>query len=497
MLQAVVTAEHVYLEIERLAVLADEPASDELRQSHRETIGNALGVVDAAFAEQIDRTLAGLSDIEETARRTADLREMIRHLGQLSAQSLSTTDRPITPAGVYFLGFLDGLEAVGSLLEPREPQPETAPLGASEADGGIEASLFIDAARLRFGIKLGATITLGLLVGLTTQRADLQTILWSIAVAGQPNQYGAVIRKTILRLTGCIMGGLSAFAAMIVVSQNFDSLPPYLAAIFVVTMFSAYVAQSSEWLGYAGIQAGITFLICYVGLTPSSNIYEPLWRFWGIVLGVLTTGFVFLFLWPEYAKDKVVESLEKLTQTTLALANDVAERSITYRRITMIEGRLSSDLLEVLNMADQAKLEGPVGRANAKAAVEAAVLLIRVAYRFQTIARASMTGFEAALPEDLRQRCAALERGYRAWLEGALEKSRSVETSEPFTTQATTPQPIEPILSYAEGLTGAVFQEANLATYARAELTAQLEAYRRIPILLSRLDLALSGIAID
>ena len=60
------------------------------------------------------------------------------------------------------------------------------------------------------------------------------------------------------------------------------------------------MCQSSEWLGYAGIQIGITFLICYVGLAPSSNIYEPLWRFWGIVLGVLTTGFVFLFLWPEY-----------------------------------------------------------------------------------------------------------------------------------------------------------------------------------------------------
>ena len=90
-------------------------------------------------------------------------------------------------------------------------------------------------------------------------------------------------------------------------------------------MFSTYVAQSSEWLGYAGIQTGITFLICYVGLAPSSDIYRPLWRFWGIVLGVLTTGFVFLFLWPEYASDKVIESLDKLIRTTLAFGKEVAE----------------------------------------------------------------------------------------------------------------------------------------------------------------------------
>ena len=56
-------------------------------------------------------------------------------------------------------------------------------------------------------------MVLGLQVGLTTQRPDLQTILWSIAVAGQPNQYGAVLRKTILRLVGCMMGGLAALYA--------------------------------------------------------------------------------------------------------------------------------------------------------------------------------------------------------------------------------------------------------------------------------------------
>jgi uncharacterized membrane protein YccC len=496
LLQAVITTEHTYLEVERLAVLADEAVADELRRSHGEAIVNALGVLDAAFAEQIDHTLAGLSEVEETARWAADLRETIRHLARMSAHTLSTTDQPIAPAGLNFLGFLDGLEAVGSLLEPREPEPDPAPLDASEADGGVEASPFVDSARLRFGIKLGATVTLGLLVGLTTQRADLQTILWSIAVAGQPNQYGAVIRKTILRLTGCIIGGLAALAAMIVVSQNFDSLPPYLVAIFVVTWFSAYVAQSSEWLSYAGIQAGITFLICYVGLGPSSNIYEPLWRFWGIVLGLLTTGFVFLFLWPEYARDKVIDTLAKLIGTTLAFANDVAERSITDGRISVIERRLSNDLLEVLNMADHAKLEGPVGRANSKAAVEAAALLVRVAYRFQTIARVRMTGLEMALPEDLRQHCAALERGYCSSLESSLEKLRSVEPFEELTVQEVPAESSEQNLSDAELLSRAMTRDADGTTYAHADWTTQLEAYRRMPILLSLLDSVFSNIAI-
>ena len=64
---------------------------------------------------------------------------------------------------------------------------------------------------------------------------------------------------------------------------------------------------------------------------------EPLWRFWGIVLGVLTTGFVFLLLWPEYAADKVIESLEKLMRTTIAFGEEVAERQITAERIAVVE----------------------------------------------------------------------------------------------------------------------------------------------------------------
>src|SRR6202011_2643931 len=161
----------------------------------------------------------------------------------------------------------------------------------------------------------------------------------------------AVVRKTLLRLAGCILGGLAALAAMILVSENFDSLPPYLVVIFAVTMFSTYVAQSSEWLAYAGIQAGITFLICYVGLAPASDVYRPLWRFWGIILGVLTSGFVFLLLWPEYASDKLLERLRTLMRTTLAFATEVAQGSITEGRIATVEMRLNADLMDVLTMA--------------------------------------------------------------------------------------------------------------------------------------------------
>jgi uncharacterized membrane protein YccC len=303
-------------------------------------------------------------------------------------------------------------------------------------------------------------------------------------VAGGPNQYGAVVRKTFLRLGGCIVGGLAALGAMILVSQHFDSLSPYLAAIFIVTLFGAYVAQSDEWLNYAGIQVGMTFLICYVAMGPTSDVYKPLWRFWGIVLGVVTTGFVFLLLWPEYASDKLIDSLAKLMRTSLAFGREVAEGTITEGRIAAIEQRLSTNLFETLNFADQARLEGQSGREISASGFDAAATVIRIAYRFEVMARARLSGAEAALPRDVSQLCAANEREYCDALESRIERLESIKSAD--LTALPTPH---------AAVAFTILTSATTALFEGGDLAAQLESYRRLPILLEHLDTALSRIA--
>ena len=466
LLNGVTTSERVFLEVERLAVLADEPLPIELRERQGKRLESALEDIDAALARRSGELLAGLPDPAAPAPPGPDLRYAGEH--------------PV-PGASNLAGFLDALSVIENMLEPAPVCTMTATQPAAEDFGAPHHS--IDPDRFRFSMKLAATIVLGLLVGLTTQRADLQTILWSIAVAGQPNQYGAVVRKTFLRLGGCIVGGIAALGAMILVSQHFDSLPPYVAAIFLVSLFAAYVAQSDEWLNYVGIQAGVTFLICYVGMGPTSDVYRPLWRFWGIVLGVVTTGFVFLLLWPEYARDKLIDSLAKLMKTALALGREVADGTITQGRIAAIEQRLSANLLEVLNLADQAKLEGQTGREISASAFDAAATVIRIAYRFQLIARARLSGAQAALPRDVVQFCSTREREYCDALESRVEILGSIQTSELGV--------LPPYRSADEFtiLTSALFDHGDLA--------AQLESYRRLPLLLERLDAALSKLAVS
>src|SRR5262249_21376868 len=63
LLDAVMTSEHVYFEVERLAVLAEEPIADGVRQKYTKEIENSLGVLDAALAGQIDRLQSGVPGI--------------------------------------------------------------------------------------------------------------------------------------------------------------------------------------------------------------------------------------------------------------------------------------------------------------------------------------------------------------------------------------------------------------------------------------------------
>ena len=318
-----------------------------------------------------------------------------------------------------------------------------------------------------------------------------------MVIAGLPNTYGAVVRKTVLRLAGCVAGGLAALAAMIIVSQNFDTLPAYLVAIFAVTMFSTYVAQSDEWLGYAGIQTGVTFMICYVGPAPSSDIYGPLWRFWGIV-GVLTTGFIFLFLWPEYASDKLVESLDKLLRTAIDFGKEVAAGRITEERIAAEQRRFSANCLQVLNMGDQARLRGTARRYRLRGRDRCCDYHHTNCVSIRNHRSRAALGCGAMLPDEVLECRTALEERFYAAFQSLLERLKPVTFDQPVPLSPLAPPqlPINDLKNLIEELVAKGMREVrDLPPEVEAGFFAQVESYRRLVILLSRLDADCSKIA--
>jgi uncharacterized membrane protein YccC len=123
----------------------------------------------------------------------------------------------------------------------------------------------------------------------------------------------------------------------------------------------------------------------FTGLSPALDVYEPLWRIWGILLGTLAAAFVAFLLWPEYAGDSLLPRVRKVISDTLALApgGSVASTEDEIQRANADTMRI---LAEILHIADDAQMEGRTSTVNHTAIVEAAGTLRRIANRLASIA---------------------------------------------------------------------------------------------------------------
>src|SRR5262249_36585808 len=152
------------------------------------------------------------------------------------------------------------------------------------------------------------------------------------------------------------IGGALTLATIIVVSPNSESVSSYLAAFFVVLFVCSYVGLSSGRLAYAGFQTGMTFIFAYYALSPSADVVEPLWRLWGILLGLGTLSAVFLLVPPGYAGKALLPCLTRLLRGALDLLSPAA--GLTRSRIQEIAEDSTRRLTQLLGIADDARLEG-------------------------------------------------------------------------------------------------------------------------------------------
>jgi len=152
---------------------------------------------------------------------------------------------------------------------------------------------------------------------------------------------------------------------------------------------------------------------------------------------------------------------------------------------------VSANLLEVLNMADQARLEGRCGATNSAAAIEAASSIVRIAYLFVIIARGRIVESPILQHQQLLEHQSMFEHACCAALELQLAKLERSDSPERRAQSSAVPTAdLTPVFDDL-----AAVQSRHLPPEAQILLAMQLESYRRLPILLMNLDTSLSRIA--
>ncbi len=371
------------LEIERLLGITREAVPRAIREWVKPEIESALRAIDTGLTTQAAHFVDDFYNVDPPDTVTpienalVALNERITELHSKFITNVRADELSNMSA------FIIGLQRLARLF--RHPPIALRDSATKIAARNIFAARS-DPANLRYCIKLAIAMALAFVVAMTAQRADLKTIILTVMIAGVPT-YGGSLHKMILRFAGAALGGVLALAAIIVSSPNFETVVSYMIVAFIMFYVAAYVGLSGGGLGYAGKQAGTTFALVFVALSPSAQVYEPLYRLLGIFLGVIVVALVFLILAPEYAGDSMVPRMEKMLEAILSLMPGGVRR-LSNREIDTIEINSAKTLSQLLEIADDARIEGRSSIVDPDAIIETVGTLRRISHRLASAAAA-------------------------------------------------------------------------------------------------------------
>ena len=395
LLAAITRAARISLEVDRLVTTARDKLTREIRTMVVGEIQIAVNAIAASLDEishKLPARIAGGRDEQAPATRT--------YL-QWTMDNLAARVIQIRPAYIgkassaeieHFAVFIDSLAVLARHIErpldeppgppTRDPSNSAIPPNSAVPRLGTPA----DPAVVRYCLKVGLCVVLCYIIGLIIGRADLFTILVTVISIATPT-YGATLHKMYLRMAGFVIGGAVSLLAIIIISPNFDTLPAYMLVTFAVFYPFAYSSLGNARMFYAGKQMGIIFSLVFVGLSPSVNIYGPLWRIWGVLLGDFVVAIVFFTLWPEYAGTSLLPRLRKVLANMLALAPG-GSASHTEGQIQKTNSETMRVLTEFLEIADDARMEERTCAVYHNGIVEAAGTLRRLVNGLSSIATA-------------------------------------------------------------------------------------------------------------
>ena len=386
LLAAITRVARIGLEVDRLIITARQGALGEIRAILRPEIEATVEAI-AATLDQIARELPTQIAVgpdkrssESRIRARAAMDALSARMNQIRPVYIATA----SSAEIENTGsFADSLAALTRHIEHLMDQPPQ-PRAKVSSDIAVPRSIQApDPALVRYSLKVGLCVVAGFIVGITTQRGDLYTILITVLITALPT-YGAALNKMILRIVGATIGGVVSLLTIIIVSPNFDDLGAYLLTVFIFFFVSAYCALAAGRFAYVGRQMGVTFAIAVAALAPAIDVYEPLWRIWGILLGIVVVAIVALVLWPEYAGDSLLPRLRGVIRDTLALAPG-SPATNNEEEIQRVNSDAMQLLAEILEVAGDAQIEGRNCTVDHNAIVEAAGILRHIANRLASI----------------------------------------------------------------------------------------------------------------
>jgi hypothetical protein len=121
---------------------------------------------------------------------------------------------------------------------------------------------------------------------------------------------GATLHKGLLRMGGCVIGGALALFTIVFLMPHMVTIASLVVVVACASAIAGWVATGSEMISYAGLQIAFAFFYSvFQGYAPDTDLDNVRNRVVGILFGLIVTGVVFKYIWPEHTIDRFRDTL--------------------------------------------------------------------------------------------------------------------------------------------------------------------------------------------
>src|SRR6266511_4204441 len=116
----------------------------------------------------------------------------------------------------------------------------------------------------------------------------------------------ATLYKGTLRFVGCLIGGALALFSIVFLMPHMETIASLVVLVACASAIAGWVATGSERISYAGLQIAFAFFYSvFQGYAPDTDLDNVRNRVVGILFGLIVTGLVFQYIWPERTIDRL------------------------------------------------------------------------------------------------------------------------------------------------------------------------------------------------
>src|SRR6201981_601321 len=122
----------------------------------------------------------------------------------------------------------------------------------------------------------------------------------------------ATLYKGTLRIVGCVIGGALALLTIVFLMPHMETIASLVVLVACASAIAGWVATGSEMISYAGLQLAFAFFYsAFQGYAPATDSDNVRNRVVGILFGLIVTGLVFQYIWPERTIDRFRDALRQ------------------------------------------------------------------------------------------------------------------------------------------------------------------------------------------